>query len=109
MTCAYADGVPQVGEATIHAAIEELQWLPYAKRINKKRVPATAAADGMREVLEGLARSIGAMAGREQEMSNMVPMLVKMNRHLENIERLLQQRSDAENLLSLADRKQQKG
>ena len=107
MTCGYADGMSQIGEATIHAAIEELQWLPYAKRISKKRLaPAPASADGLREVLEGLSRSIAAMASREQETNNMAPMLMKMNRHLENIEKLLQQRGEAENQQLPTDRKQ---
>jgi hypothetical protein len=37
LVCAFADNSTVVTMDTLNAAIEELQWLPYAKRINRKR------------------------------------------------------------------------
>lgn len=37
LTCAFADNIHTVSVGTLNTAIEELQWLPYAKRINAQR------------------------------------------------------------------------
>lgn len=38
LTCAYADTAPKVSLKTLQDAVEELQWLPFAKRVSDKRL-----------------------------------------------------------------------
>src|SRR5581483_10626313 len=38
LVCAYADSQPRVTDTVLNGAIEELNWLPYAKRVNQRRL-----------------------------------------------------------------------
>jgi general secretion pathway protein A len=76
MTCGYADGVAVLSREILKAAIEELRWLPYARRTNERRtfVPAPAVAPDNARVLteisnqlsrlESVAPALSAIAGR---------------------------------------------
>ncbi len=45
LTAAFVEGIPLVSPALINAAVEELQWTPYAERLRKgHQPPATASA-----------------------------------------------------------------
>lgn len=74
MTCAFADDVAEVSADTVRAAIEELQWPPYAKR---RREPATAPA---------------VPARRDQRLDHdaLAPLVNVLSEKLSSIEQLLQ-------------------
>jgi len=79
LTCAYADSLEKVNKALVGVAAEELQWLPYAKRINVKRLkdrstrgskPTAAVAEDLSKIgnrlgrLETFAQDLGLIASR---------------------------------------------
>lgn len=103
MTCAFADNVRTVSMGVLNTAIEELQWLPYARRLNKRRasVPATGGSEAQglmqdnTKALVNLGRQLGQLDG-------MTPALSSLAARVSNIESLLKRIAD-----SLGDRDQQ--
>lgn len=96
MTCAFADNIHSVSMATLNTAIEELQWLPYARRINKRR-PEIGAAGGSEtqgllrdntKVLENINNQIGRFEG-------VTPALTSLAGKIANIEALLKRIADS--------------
>jgi type II secretory pathway predicted ATPase ExeA len=66
MTCAYADTVASVTPEVIAAAVEELQWQPYAKRIAARRIKEQSVPEALSksQVLErGRSQAPGGSAG----------------------------------------------
>src|SRR3977135_2901443 len=53
LTCAYADNLPAITADVVEAAAKELQWEPYAARVDKQRMRVTRVSSqggGMREL-----------------------------------------------------------
>lgn len=96
MTCAFADNVHSVSAGVMNTAIEELQWLPYAKRVNKRRAgigPAGGSeAQGLlhdnTKALVNLGRQLGQLDG-------MVPALSSLSARMSKIELLLARIADS--------------
>lgn len=96
MTCAFADNVRTVSMTVLNTAIEELQWLPYARRINKRRTEITASGGSE---AQGLLRdNTRALAGIGQQLSrldNVAPALSSIAAKMASIESLLKRISDS--------------
>lgn len=90
LTCAYADNQQSVTVETVAAACEELQWLPYAKRVNRMRkpravIPASkdkAGADNPR---------LSVIEGKIQSLEALVPAVAAMTKHVAEISAALKQ------------------
>lgn len=90
MTCAFADNIRTVSMSVLNTAIEELQWLPYAKRVNKRR--AEIGALGGSEV-QGLLRDnskvLANIGNNLERLASIAPALSSISGKMANIETLL--------------------
>lgn len=90
LTCAYADNLQMVTKNVISTAAEELQWLPYAKRINakrlKERVAWVAKSGALTTEQEHRLADIG---NRLNQLDTMAPELGSISSRIESIESLL--------------------
>lgn len=96
MTCAFADNVRAVSTSVLNTAIDELQWLPYARRINKRR--AEISATGGSETQGLLRDNTRALANVGQQLSrldNLAPALSSIAGKMANIETLLKRIGDS--------------
>lgn len=89
LVCAYADSQPLVSEAVLNGAIEELHWLPYAKRVNQQRLRHRMAGDEYQDVLRDHARALVSVGQRMSQLDVLVPALNALTGRLANIENLL--------------------
>lgn len=90
LTCAYADNQQMVTLETIAAACDELQWLPYAKRVNRARGlrPAKPAADDA----AGLEHArLSVIEGKLQSLEALIPSVAAMAKHMGEISATLKQ------------------
>jgi general secretion pathway protein A len=96
MTCAFADNIRTVSMSVLNTTIEELQWLPYAKRVNKHRAEASSIAG---TETQGLLRdNTNALAGintQLERLENMPPALSNISVKMANIETLLKRIADS--------------
>ena len=96
MTCAFADNVHSVSVSLINTAVEELQWLPYARRANKRRVEAGATTGSEAHgLLQDNAKSLTHISQQLGRMENLTPALTSMSGKMANIESLLKRIVDA--------------
>lgn len=92
LTCSFADSIQTVNKDVIGVAAEELQWLPYAKRINAKRLkertarPAKAGALTADDV-----RGLTNIGNRLSSLDTLGPELGSLSTKMGNIETLLKQ------------------
>ena len=94
LTCAYADGVPEVTLDAVESAIKELQWPTYAERLEKHRL-ATSSTPAEHGVDSGI---IAAIAYQTEKMEQLAPALESIGKSLAAIEshlRDLAQKQDA--------------
>ena len=92
LTCAYADNIQSVTKAVIGTAADELQWLPYAKRINDRRLKErTARAAKMGSLSGEQERRLASIGNRLNQLDTLTPELSSMAVKMGNIEALLKQ------------------
>ena len=92
LTCAYADSIQAVSKAVIGTAAEELQWLPYAKRINDRRLKErTARAVKMGSLSGEQERRLANIGNRLNQLDTLTPELSSISLKMGNIELLLKQ------------------
>lgn len=107
MTCAYAENIHSVTEAVVSAAIEELQWLPYAKRTNQRRAGADNKKN--REAQSLLREQTSVLANISNKLSqtnSLEPILNDAAKHIINIESMMRELVDLlrqDRSLSLSD------
>ncbi len=96
MTCAFADNIHTVSLSTINTAIEELQWLPYAKRVNKRRagLSALAGSEG-HGLLHDNTKALASISNQLERYENVVPALSSLSEKIGNIETLLKRIADS--------------
>jgi len=87
LTVAYADGARSVNAEIVNGAVEELQWLPYAKRVNRRRSRANAGSgtdlqNAMREQM----RALHGMSNQLSRLDEIVPALGAITKSLAAIE-----------------------
>lgn len=89
LVCAYADGLPEVTTAVVNAAIEELEWLPYVKRVRKR--DQRQAIPGQESALRDSARALAGIGNRLAALEQSLSNLPRVSTTLTNIEALLRQ------------------
>ena len=96
MTVAFADNVHSVSMSVLNTAIEELQWLPYAKRVTKRRtgipVPGRSETDGL---LHDNTKALASLGGQLSRLDGLAPALSSLSVRLTNIESLLKRIADS--------------
>lgn len=96
MTCAFADNIHTVSLSTITTAIEELQWLPYAKRVNKRRAElSTFSGSEGHGLLHDNTKVLANISNQLERYENMVPALSSLSGKIANIETLLKRIADS--------------
>jgi hypothetical protein len=96
MTVAFADNVHSISLNVLNTAIEELQWLPYAKRINKRRAGMLALG---RSEMDGLlhenTKALTSLGGQLNRLDGVAPALSSLSARMTNIESLLKRIADS--------------
>jgi general secretion pathway protein A len=91
LVCAYADNQVVVSDVVLNGAIEELNWLPYAKRVNQQRLgptPQTGVGD-YPQALRDHARALVSVGQHMRQLDALVPALNALTGRMANIENLL--------------------
>lgn len=87
MTCAYAENVHSVTEAVVNAAIEELQWLPYAKRVNQRRTgPDSKKSREAQTLLREQASALTNINNKLSQTNFLEPVLNDVAMHIKSID-----------------------
>ncbi len=96
MTCAFADNIHTVSMSTLNTAIEELQWLPYAKRVNKHRaeISVSGGSEG-HGLLRDNIKALVNLCSQLQRIENVTPALTSLAGNVANIEALLKSIADS--------------
>lgn len=95
MTCAFADNIHSVSMSVLNTAIEELQWLPYAKRINKRRVGIGGSGGTETQVLlHDNTKALVNLGGQLNRLDTLTPTLSSLSTRMTTIESLLQRIAD---------------
>lgn len=89
LVCAYADNQLLVTEAVLNGAIEELNWLPYAKRVNRQRTRNSAGNNDYQEALREHTKALISVSQRMSQLDALVPALNLLAGRMANIELLL--------------------
>lgn len=89
LVCAYADNQPVVTEAVLNGAVEELNWLPYAKRVNQHRLRSQPVNNDYQQVLRDHTRAVASVGQQMSQLGTLVPALHALTGRMANIENLL--------------------
>ena len=89
LVCAYADNQPGVTETILNGAVEELHWLPYAKRVNRLRLRSRAAGQDYQQEIRDHTRALVGVGQRMTQLDALVPALNALTGRMANIENLL--------------------
>lgn len=89
MVCAYADNQAVVTEAVLRGAVEELNWLPYAKRVNQQRMRNSPTNNDYQQALREYTRAVVGVGQRMTQLDALVPALHALTGRMANIELLL--------------------
>lgn len=92
LTCAYADEQKEVNAATATAAIKELQWLPYARRVNRARGQRPELLHTDAEVN---AARLSAIEHKLQHVEAAIPPLTAIVKHMAEINTSLKEIASA--------------
>lgn len=98
LTCAFADNIHSVTMSVLNTAIEELQWLPYADRANKRRAAAGASGAGGTEtqgLLHDNTKALTNISNQLRTVESVVPALTSISTKMSNIEILLKRIADS--------------
>lgn len=90
LVCAYADNVASVTGPVLNGAIEELNWLPYAKRVNQRRARQPVAGNNdYNNVIKDHTRALLHVGQQMSQLDALVPALNALAGRMGNIETLL--------------------
>lgn len=96
MTCAFADNIHIVSISTLNAAIEELQWLPYAKRFNKRRAEISVSGGSETQgLLRDNTKALINISNQLQKIENVAPALTSLVGKMASIESSLKSIADS--------------
>jgi general secretion pathway protein A len=95
MTCAFADNIHSVSISVLNTAIEELQWLPYAKRVNKRRAGIGGSGGTETQVLlHDNTKALVNLGGQLNRLDALTPTLSSLSTRMTTIESLLKRIAD---------------
>jgi len=88
LTCAYADGLPNVTPEVMDSAVKELHWPSYAERVERHRLakPPVSAENAMLEFLREHSGTMAAIAGQAGKVELLAPALESISKSLKAIE-----------------------
>jgi len=88
LTCAYADGLPNVTPEVMESAVKELHWPSYAERVERHRLatPPVSAENALLEFLREQSGAMAAIAGQAGKVELLAPALESISKSLEAIE-----------------------
>jgi len=89
LTCAYADGLPEVTLEVMEAATKELQWPSYEERTERHRrlkAPSIPAENATLEILREQSGALAAIAGQAERIERVAPALESIGKSLAAIE-----------------------
>lgn len=90
LVCAYADRAEKVTPSVISSAVEELQWLPYAKRVNQRQQQRSRPPNGeYQDVLKNHTRALFNVSDQMTRLDALVPALNALAGRMASIEELL--------------------
>lgn len=89
LVCAFADNHKLVSKAVLNGAVEELSWLPYAKRVNQRRLRTSAPNNEYHQVLRDHTKALIGIGQRMTQLDALVPALHALTGRMANIEDLL--------------------
>jgi type II secretory pathway predicted ATPase ExeA len=95
LTCAYADGAKIVNGSVLNGAIDELQWLPYAKRINMRRTKASQPGTTSQTMIQDNTRALINVGNQLSKLDALAPALTSLSGRIGNMETLLKNVTDA--------------
>jgi general secretion pathway protein A len=91
LTCAYADGSPMVTEQVMATACEELQWLPYAKRVSRSRANRTEhTTEQSSAAIQDNLRLLMSIDSKMQNFDALVPTLNLLSKQMGELNTVLQ-------------------
>jgi hypothetical protein len=115
LTCACADSLPEITAEVVEAAARELQWPPYAQRVDERNLKAMRGPgeDGVEGVLREHSQALAALAARVSKIEGMSPALESIGKRLEAIETQLRNLAQSHNVQprpdSTVNRRQRSG
>jgi hypothetical protein len=81
--------------SVLNTAIEELQWLPYARRINKRRTEiSTTGGSEAQGLLRDNTKALANISQQLGRLDNIAPVLSSIAGRMANIETLLKRIAD---------------
>lgn len=90
LTCAFADNVHSVSLNVLNSAIEELQWLPYTKRMSRRKVDISAGGGTEAQgLLRDTTKALANIGNQINRLDSLSPALSAMNTKMASIESLL--------------------
>ena len=91
MTCAFADNVRTVSMSILNTAIEELQWLPYARRVYKRRAEiGVSAGSETQGLLHDSNKALTNISNQIGRLESATPKLTQLSEKIAKIEVLLE-------------------
>jgi type II secretory pathway predicted ATPase ExeA len=95
MTCAYADSVASITANVVTAAVDELQWQPYAKRVNRRRAGADAGKQReVQQMLRDQALLLTSISNKMGQSDSLVPILTDVAKRMGSVESVLREIAD---------------
>jgi general secretion pathway protein A len=88
LTCAYADNLPNITAEILESAASELQWAPYAERVDKSRlkIQSGSAETGLERILQEHSRALATIAHQVGRLEEVSPALDSIGKSLKAIE-----------------------
>jgi type II secretory pathway predicted ATPase ExeA len=96
LTCAYADDIKTVNAEVMNAAVEELQWQPYARRVsNKQSKPDTGKSPAAQSAIQDNTRALVNIANKLSNLDTLTSALSTISSRLAGIESLLRESANS--------------
>lgn len=89
LTCAFADNVHSVSLNVLNSAIEELQWLPYTKRVGRRKVDLSPGGTETQGLLYDVTKALTNIGNQVSRLDSLTPALSAMSTKMASIESLL--------------------
>jgi type II secretory pathway predicted ATPase ExeA len=88
LTCAYAESLSAITAAVVETAVQELQWPPYAERLERQRKASQRGSSegGVAALLQDQCQKLAVIAGRVGKIEELSPALESIEKSLAGIE-----------------------
>jgi len=105
LTCAYADNLKEITPQVLETAARELQWPPYAERVEKNRlkVRPISAEGGVQGILREQAQTLATIAAQLSKLEERTPALESIEKSLAAIEMHLRNLAQTHKVQAPAD------